>query len=174
MKLKKDRIVMAGIGLFVAAGISVAFDFALSRSYQDINFRPAAAERAVAGAILDQQAKIAAYDCSVMGVKGTSVKVLGATRQMSVCVCKAQYNNSSFNGMLEQQVFNDTPNTLISYPVSFTTTRGKSSSTSSGYVADMGGGDLAIFVPNNNGTVYFIPARMIDCWKNPFASSKRG
>ena len=76
MKLKKDRIVMAGIGLFVAAGMGVSFDLALSRSYQDINFRPAAAERAVAGAILDQQAKIAAYDCNVMGVKGTSVRSL--------------------------------------------------------------------------------------------------
>ena len=76
--------------------------------------------------------------------------------------------------MLNQEVFNDTPNTLISYPVKFTVdTRGKNS-TSSGYVADMSGGDLAIFVPNNNGTVYFIPASMIDCWKNPFASAKRG
>ena len=174
MKVKKDRIVMAALGLVVATGASVAFDFALSRGYPDINFRPAAAERAVAGAILDQQAKIAPYSCNVMGVKGTEVKVLEGQGSMTVCVGKAQYNNSSFNGMLEQQVFNDTPNTLISYPVRFTTTKGRSSSTSSGYVADMGGGDLAIFVPNNNGTVYFIPASMIDCWKNPFASVKRG
>ena len=108
------------------------------------------------------------------GVRGTEVKVLFGQGSMTVCVGKAQYNNPGFNGMLEQQVFNDTPNTLISYPVRFTTTKGRSSSTSSGYVADMGGGDLAIFVPNNNGTVYFIPASMIDCWKNPFASAKRG
>ena len=173
MKFKKENVVATGIVLVVATGISIAFDIVASKSGPEINFKPAAAERAAAEAILSYQAHTATYDCKVMGMPGTNVEVLYKNGSLNVCVGKAQYNSGNFNNMLGQGVFNDTPNTLVSYPVSFTTTIGKKSTSSSGYVADVGSGDLAIFVPNNNGTVYFIPAKMIDCWKNPFAAVKR-
>ncbi len=175
IKSKSGKVVagMVAYAAFAVTAITVLPN--LIYPPEKIPFNPALAQRAAASALMSYQIKGNRTDCSIDGRSGFNATAFSASSSVSVCLAKPQYNGSGFNNLMNNVGFDTVASIMISYPARFTVRTGDRKAVSvNGYVADVGGKRFGIFVANDAGTIYYIPKKDTDCWKNPFASATRG